>query len=62
MRKISPQIRYAVERALARAEKEYKAEQTRMEAVGCISLQGVAWADECESLEEAVEILKGLER
>lgn len=61
MPRVSPQIRYAVERALARAVEQRdqaRAEQDRLEMV---TLQGVAWEDECESLEAAVDILKGLE-
>jgi hypothetical protein len=60
-RKISPQIRYAVERALERARKFHTAAQAEQEGLGMATLQGVAWADEVESLEEAVDILKGLE-
>ncbi len=60
-RGISPQIRYAVERALNRARDQYKEAQREMNTLECVTLQGVAWEDECESLEEAVEILKGLE-
>ena len=58
---ISPQIRYAVERALRHAEKQRDAARAEMDSLGCVTLQGVAWEDECESLEEAVEQLKKLE-
>lgn len=58
---ITPQIRYAVERALERARKHKDDADAYMHEIGCVTLQGVAWADECESLEEAVEILKRLE-
>lgn len=61
MRGISPQIRFAVERALERAKATLKEAETEMEDLGMVTLQGVAWGDECESLEEAVEILRGLE-
>jgi hypothetical protein len=58
---ISPQIRYAVERALTRAQKTLEQERENQERLGCVTLQGVAWADECESLECAIDILRGLE-
>lgn len=58
---ISPQIRYAVERALERARRHLEAARTEEESLRMATLQGVAWAEECESLECAVEILKGLE-
>ena len=58
---ISPQIRFAVERALERARETAKAADAEQEKLCMVTLQGQAWADECDSLEEAVEILKGLE-
>lgn len=58
---ISPQIRYAVERARDRAVEARERHQKIAEKQGGLTLQLVCWADEVESLEEAVEILKGLE-
>lgn len=58
---ISPQIRYAVERALERATQNRDHQRKIMESIGVVTLQAMAWGDECESLTEAVEILKGLE-
>lgn len=58
---LNPQIRFAVERALARAQSSLDSARTTQEELGMVTLQGVAWADEVESLEEAVEVLKGLE-
>lgn len=58
VRRVDPQIRYAVERALERAKNQLDAERNNQERLGCVTLQGVAWADEVESLECAVDILK----
>lgn len=58
---ISPQIRFAVERALERARKTAAEADAQQETLGMVTLQGQAWADEVESLEAAVDILKGLE-
>lgn len=58
---ISPQIRYAVERALARARETAAAADKQQEALGMVTLQGQAWADECDSLEAAVDVLRSLE-
>lgn len=58
---ISPQIRYAVERALTRAQHQKNLARQEDDANFGHSLQSEAWTDDCESLEEAIEILKGLE-
>lgn len=56
-----PQIRFAVERALKRAETQRDEAAKMAEQMGITSLQLEAWSGECELLDAAVDILKGLE-
>lgn len=58
---ISPQIRFAVERARDRAKKQAEEAGKQEESFTGVSLQGEAWRSEVELLEDAIDILKSLE-